>query len=242
MSGPDRRRPATSLLWLGVVVALVVTGAVLLLRGGTPSQAGPELTPVADPGRVAAPAASGSAAASPRCGNHPGVPVSVTVDGKLADKTRVEAHQLDKGSLYVPPDPRVASWLAYEDVGPGADHGTTVLTSHVNYDHVLGAFGDLTSYRPGQRITLTLADGRILFYRVVPAASMGFSTGDTALSITKADLDHAPALNAKLFDFDDSWPDAAGQPCGRLMIVTCIGQVVNHNYLDNGFVFAVPDQ
>lgn len=180
--------------------------------------------------------------ALPSCTNRPGVPVSVTVDGKLAHDTRVEAHPLNNGGLYVPSDPQVASWLAYRSVGPGADHGTTVLTSHVNYDHVLGAFGDLTSYRPGQRITLTLADGRSLVYRVVPAASMGFSTEDTALAIAKTDLDHDRALNAKIFDFQNSWPDGAGHSCGRLLIVTCIGQVVNHNYLDNGFVFAVPDQ
>jgi len=180
--------------------------------------------------------------APPSCSNFPGVPVSVTVDGKLAHDTRVEAHPLDDGSLYVPSDPQVASWLAYRSVGPGADHGTTVLTSHVNYDHVLGAFGDLTSYRPGQRITLTLADGRTLVYRVVPAASMGFSTEDTALAIAKSDLDHDPALNARIFDFIHSWPDGSGHSCGRLLIVTCIGKVVDHNYVDNGFVFAVPDE
>lgn len=245
VSAPDRRRRAGQLVGLGVVVALLVTGFGLLLRGGTPSQAGPQLAPVAAPDRVVSPATSIPSATGvvpARCASRPGVPVRVTVDGKLADHTPVESHPLDNGSLYVPQDPKVASWLAYPDVGPGADHGSTVLTSHVNYAGVLGAFGDLTSYRAGQHISVTLADGRTLSYHVVTAASMGFATSDTALEITKSDLDHDPSLNARIFDFDGSWRDGGGLPCGRLVIVTCTGQVVHHNYLDNGFIFALPDQ
>jgi hypothetical protein len=141
----------------------------------------------------------------------------------------------------VPQDPTTASWLDYAAVGPGADHGSAVLTTHVNYGHVLGAFGDLTAYRPGQHITVTLADGRTLSYRVVPAAAMGFPTAGTALVVDKALLDHDPALRARIFDFTGAWSQEGGPACGRLVLATCTGRVVDHNYLDNAFVFALPE-
>jgi hypothetical protein len=164
------------------------------------------------------------------------------VDGARARNTPVEAHGLDDdGSLYVPQDPTTAGWLDFPDVGPGADHGSAVLTTHVNYAHVLGAFGDLTAYRPGQHIEVTLADGRALAYHVVTAASMGFPTTDTALVVGKTDLDREPGLRARIFDFTAAWSDDGGPPCGRLVLVTCTGQVIDHEYTDNAFVFALPD-
>ena len=164
------------------------------------------------------------------------------MDGARAHNTPVEAHGLDNGTLYVPQDPTIASWLDYRDVGPGADHGSAVLTTHVNYAHVLGAFGDLTSYRPGQRIEVALTDGRTLTYHVVPAASMGFATADTALVVDKTQLDRDADLRARIFDFTGAWSDGGGPRCGRLVLVTCTGQVINHNYLDNAFIFALPDR
>jgi hypothetical protein len=67
----------------------------------------------------------------------------------------VEPHRLENGPLYVQQGPQVASRLDDADVGPGAARGSAVFTSQVNYAHVLGAFGDLTSYRPGQHIGVT---------------------------------------------------------------------------------------
>jgi hypothetical protein len=154
----------------------------------------------------------------------------------------VEAHGLEGGTLYVPQDPTVASWLDYPAVGPGADHGSAVLTSHVNYDHVLGAFGDLTAYPAGRHIRITLADGRILGYHVVTAASLGFATVDTALVVSKTELDGDPLLRSRIFDFTGAWSESGGPRCGRLVLVTCTGRVVDHDYLDNAFVFALPDQ
>jgi hypothetical protein len=171
------------------------------------------------------------------------VPARITVDGARAQNTPVEAHPLqDDGTLYVPQDPTVASWLDYAAIGPGAAHGSAVLTTHVNYAHVLGAFGDLTTYRPGQHISLVLADGRTLSYHVVTAASMGFPTTATALVIGKTQLDEDSTLRSRIFDFTGAWSDGGGPPCGRLVLVTCTGQVVDHKYLDNAFVFALPDQ
>ena len=170
------------------------------------------------------------------------MPARITVDAARAQNTPVEAHALqDDGTLYVPQDPAVASWLDYAAVGPGAAHGSAVLTTHVNYAHVLGAFGDLTTYRPGQHISLVLTDGRTLGYHVVTAASMGFPTTATALVVDKRQLDDDPSLRSRIFDFSGAWSGDGGPPCGRLVLVTCAGAVVNHNYLDNAFVFALPD-
>jgi hypothetical protein len=87
---------------------------------------------------------------------------------------------------------------------------------------------------------VTLQDGRVLAYRVVPAAAMGFATAGTALAVGKQQLDADPQLNERIFDFDHSWSDG-GPACGRLVLVTCGGGVVDHQYEDNEFVFALPE-
>jgi hypothetical protein len=248
VSTAERRHRARRLAWLGGAVSLIL-GLALIVSGRSPSEAGPQLAPVAvpDPAGPSGAATVLAAGAPPgqgsTCADRPGVPVRITVEGARAQNTPVEAHGLqDDGTLYVPQDPTVAGWLDYTAVGPGANHGSAVLTTHVNYDHVLGAFGDLTTYRPGQRISVALSDGRTLGYHVVTAASMGFPATATALVVDKTQLDDDPGLRARIFDFEGAWSDGGNRPCGRLVLVTCSGQVVNHSYRDNAFVFAVPDQ
>jgi hypothetical protein len=248
VSAPERRHRASRLAWLGGAVSLIL-GLTLIVSGRSPSQVGPHLAPVAVPDSAAPSDAATVRAtgATPgqgsTCADRPGVPVRITVDGARAQNTPVEAHALqDDGTLYVPQDPTVASWLDYAAVGPGAAHGSAVLTTHVNYARVLGAFGDLTTYQPGQRISLVLSDGRTLGYHVVTAASMGFPTTATALVVDKTQLDEDPSLRDRIFDFTGAWSEEGKPPCGRLLLVTCAGRVVDHNYLDNAFVFALPDE
>jgi len=248
VSTSDRRHRASRLAWLGGAVSLIL-GLTLIVSGRSPSQAGPQVHPVAvtDSAAGSRPAAVLATGALPghgsACADRPGVPARITVEGARARNTPVEAHALQPdGTLYVPQDPAVASWLDYAAVGPGAAHGSAVLATHVNYAHVLGAFGDLTAYRPGQHISLVLTDGRTLGYHVVTAASMGFPTTATALVVDKTQLDQDASLRNRIFDFTGAWSDDGGPPCGRLVLVTCTGQVVDHNYLDNAFVFALPDQ
>ena len=247
MSTAERRHRASRFAWLGAAVSLIL-GLTPIVSGRPPGPVGPHLAPVAVPDAAPSNAATVLATgATPgqgsTCADRPGVPVRITVDGARAQDTPVEAHGLqDDGTLYVPQDPMVAGWLDYGAVGPGAAHGSAVLTTHVNYAHVLGAFGDLTTYRPGQRISVVLTDGRTLGYHVVTAASMGFPTAATALVVEKAQLDADAGLRARVFDFTGSWSDDGSPPCGRLVLVTCAGRVVDHNYLDNAFVFALPDR
>jgi hypothetical protein len=248
VSAPDRRHRASRLAWLGGAVALIL-GVTLIVSGRSPSQAGPQVAPVAVPDSAARSGAAtvlaieATSGHGSTCGDRPGVPARITVEGARAQNTPVEAHALqDDGTLFVPQDPTVAGWLDYAAVGPGADHGSAVLTTHVNYAHVLGAFSDLTTYRPGQHISLVLTDGRTLGYHVVPAAAMGFPTTATTLVVEKAQLDADPGLRARIFDFTGAWSDDGNPPCGRLVLVTCVGRVVDRNYLDNAFVFALPDR
>lgn len=239
---------------------MLAAGAGLVWFGHQPSQLGPTLPAVAastthqeQAPRAASPTPPSGAPPStspPTCPDAPGDPVSITVPGMHAQAAPVESHPLgmtDEGrfypdALYVPPDPRKVSWLNYPDVGPGADHGTAVFISHVNYAHVLGAFADLTAYSPGQRITVVLADGRALNYHVVPAATMGFPATGAALVVKKTQLDADPSISRQIYDFDRAWSTDGAPACGRLVLVTCSGTVINGNYQDNAFVFALPDR
>jgi hypothetical protein len=247
VSTPERRHRASRLAWLGGAVSLIL-GLTLIVTGRSPSQVGPHLAPVAvpdagAPSDAATVHATGATPGQGSCADRPGIPVRITVDGARAQDTPVEAHALqDDGTLYVPQDPTVASWLDYAAVGPGAAHGSAVLTTHVNYARVPGAFADLTTYEPGQHISVVLTDGRTLGYHVVPAASMGFPTSATALVVDKTQLDEDPSLRARIFDFTGSWSDGGNPACGRLVLVTCAGRVIDHNYPDNAFVFALPDR
>jgi hypothetical protein len=49
---------------------------------------------------------------------------------------------------------------------------------------------------------------------------------------------HAPLEGG----FDSAWSHDGKPRCGRLVLVTCAGKLVGHNYLDNAFVCALPDQ
>lgn len=236
------------LVGLGAAAALV-GGLSLVWLGGAPGASGSPAAVGTGPVGAPGPAPVATAGSRSSCADAPGTPVRITVDGARAQGTPVEAHPLGDvedgrrydGALYVPRDPSHVSWLAYTDVGPGADHGSAVLAGHVNYAHVPGALGDLPAYRAGQRIQVTLQDGRVLTYRVVPAAAMGFATAGTALAVSKEQLDADPGLNARIFDFDARW-SGGGPACGRLVLVTCGGRVVDHRYEDNVFVFALPEE
>ena len=110
---------------------------------------------------------------------HPGVPVAIDIPiaspaHPSGVHTRVTSNDMNAdGTLYVPADPRTVSW-AREDAAPGSSHGTTILTSHVNFvingQLVVGALSDLAWYAQhalGKQITVKMADGRSMAYRIV---------------------------------------------------------------------------
>jgi hypothetical protein len=172
----------------------------------------------------------------------PGVPVAVTIPIRTPAHPRgvhakVTAHPLNPdGTLYVPADPHTVSW-AKEDAPPGSSHGTTILTSHINYvigGHlVIGALSDLAWYAQhaiGRQFTLRLRDGRVFTYRIVAGREY-----------SKEQLARNPGLRAALYDQSKVY-GPAGHPSGRLLLVSCGGafDAYTGEYEDNVFLYALP--
>ena len=172
----------------------------------------------------------------------PGVPVALTIPIKTAHHpngvhARVTANPMnDDGTLHVPDDPTTVSW-AKADVAPGSSHGTTILTSHINFvidgKLVIGALSDLAWYAKhsiGKTITVRLADGRTLPYRIVAGREY-----------TKDQLAADHNLRAELYDQRKVY-GPADNPSGRLLLVSCGGafDAYTGEYADNVFVYALP--
>jgi hypothetical protein len=225
-----------------VSFALVVVGVgVIAVREfgttGSSEPPGAVLVPSA-----AAPRAPGALAkAVPSAPAAPGVPVRVEIPMATTNHPNgvsapVSSHPLmASGALFVPPDPHELSWSSV-DAPPGADHGSTIITGHVNYvvkgRLVVGALSDLDRYGRrgvGQILTVDLADGRRLRYRIVGGSS-----------VSKDDLAARSDLRQSLFDQDSAF--GGTRPSGRLVLVSCGGPYDNStgSYRDNVFVFALP--
>lgn len=175
--------------------------------------------------------------------DQPGVPISIHIpfpsanypDGMTA---QVTSHPLNAdGALFVPDDPKTVSW-ASQDAKPGSNRGTVILTSHINFvidgSLVHGAFADLAEYARtsvGKELTLTLADGRVLRYKIVAGREYN-----------KEQLAADPKLRTDLYDQVDRF-GAQGKPkSSRLLLVSCGGAFDNAtgNYEDNVFLYALP--
>ena len=172
----------------------------------------------------------------------PGVPVAINIPIRTPAhpqgvRAKVTRHALNPdGTLFVPADPQTVSW-AREDAPPGASHGTTILTSHINYvigGHlVIGALSDLAWYAQhaiGRQFTLRLRDGRVFTYRIVAGREY-----------SKEQLARNPGLRAALYDQSKVY-GPAGHPSGRLLLVSCGGafDAYTGEYEDNVFLYALP--
>jgi hypothetical protein len=173
---------------------------------------------------------------------HPGVPVAIDIpipspahpNGVHA---RVTSDRLNAdGTLFVPSDPQTVSW-ANEDAKLGSSHGTTILTSHINFvingQLVIGALSDLAWYAQhaiGKQITVRLADDRVMHYRIVAGREY-----------SKDQLAGNDALRAELYDQSKVYgpPD---RPSGRLLLVSCGGAFDEYTgeYEDNVFLYLLP--
>jgi hypothetical protein len=151
--------------------------------------------------------------------------------------TRITANDLNQdGTLYVPSDPRTVSW-AREDVAPGSSHGTTILTSHVNFvingQLVVGALSDLAWYAQhaiGKQLSLKMADGRMMRYRIVAGGEY-----------SKEQLANDPQLRVELYDQSKVYGPPS-TPSGRLLLVSCGGAFDEYTgeYEDNVFLYLLP--
>ncbi len=174
--------------------------------------------------------------------NQPGTPVSLDIPISTPNHpngvhAKVTADHLNRdGTLFVPSNPTVVSW-ARDDAKPGGGHGTTILTSHINYvidgQTVIGALSDLAVYARksvGKQFTLKMADGRVLKYRIVAAQEY-----------TKDQLAADPELRKNLYDQSKVY-GPANRPSGRLLLVSCGGNfdAYTGEYEDNVFLYALP--
>jgi hypothetical protein len=174
--------------------------------------------------------------------NQPGTPVALDIPISTPNHpngvhAKVSANHLNRdGTLFVPSDPTMVSW-ARDDVKPGSDHGTTILTSHINYvingKTVIGALSDLATYAQkslGKVFTVTMADGRVLKYRI-----------RAAREYTKDQLAADPGLRKTLYDQSQVY-GPADAPSGRLLLVSCGGNfdAYTGEYQDNVFLYALP--
>lgn len=215
--------------------ASLSSGALPPEVAGSAPASGPTTGPTVSP--------PATTAAVPTPAQTPGVPVAIDIpfrslhypDGVHAS---VSADPLNAdGSLFVPADPRAVSW-ARQDAAPGSAHGTTILTSHINFvidgTTVAGAFVDLADYAHtdiGKELSVLLADGRRLKYRIVAGREYN-----------KDRLAGDRALRTSLYNQADSF-GLPGQPrTGRLLLVSCGGAFDTRTgeYEDNVFVYALP--
>ena len=173
---------------------------------------------------------------------HPGVPVHLDISIPSPAHpggvhARITSNGLNSdGTLFVPSDPQTVSW-ANEDAKAGESHGTTILTSHINFvingQLVIGALSDLAWYAQhsiGKQISLRLRDGRVLHYRIVAGREY-----------SKDQLAGNAALRAELYDQSKVYgpPD---HPSARLLLVSCGGAFDQYTgeYEDNVFLYLLP--
>jgi hypothetical protein len=256
----DRSRVRRALVVLGSA-GLLITGGILARGSAAGSGSGPRAGSAPLPASVAgtsperAGTAAGVAGLSPadraavvaaergfRKQVRPGIPVAIDIPVRSANHpqgvhARVTANRLNPdGTLFVPSDPEVVSW-AKQDVPPGAPHGTTILTSHINYvingRTVVGALSDLAEYAKtalGKTFTVRTTDGRVLTYRIMAGREY-----------TKEQLAADPGLRKALYDQTKVY-GPADQPSGRLLLVSCGGafDAYSGEYEDNVFLYALP--
>jgi hypothetical protein len=231
---------------------LLVAGGILAVRSSATDRSGPDAGRSALPSDIRGRTSSASTPASvststPDQRSSPPVAtpvIPVAIDIPISSThypqgvhARVMSHPLNAdNSLYVPADPEVLNW-ASNDAAPGADHGTAIITGHVNYvidGHlVIGALADLGEYAKssiGSIITVHAKSGPTLRYRIIAGREY-----------SKDELAGSPSLRTSLYNQTAVYgPDS--HPTGRLLLVSCGGAFdpATGEYEDNVFLYALP--
>ena len=216
-SAPDRKGRSGALVGLAAGLALVlVPASVWAADAGTPGAPAPAppaavpavvvpLPPVAEPAEPAELAA-------------PAPPARIRLAALGVDAPVAPVGVDDRGRMDVPFDIATVGWYRFGP-GPGATAGSAVLSGHVDdREQGYGAFHRLADLVPGDPVTVDLADGGTVAYRV-----------ETVTRFHKADLPVTDVFAR------------TGQP--RLTLVTCGGpfDYAAHGYTENVVVVARPD-
>ena len=135
------------------------------------------------------------------------------------------------GELEIPENPRKVGWWS-PGARPGARVGTAVLAGHINYAGVTGAFADIGTLKPGDKIDVY---GKYNAHRSRHGARSSHS-GEITFVVTAVRTYHKTQLPYREI-FDQHVP-------GRIALATCGGpfDASTGNYLDNIVVYAVPKQ
>jgi hypothetical protein len=203
---------------VGLLAGLVLVLAPIGVWAATPAPAVAAAPPVAP----APPAAPPVAAVVPEVGSTaptaPDPPVRIRLPALGVDAPVAPVGIDDRGRMAVPLDVATVGWYRFGS-GPGATAGSAVLSGHVDdREQGYGAFHKLGDLAPGDPVTVDLADGGVVAYRV-----------EAVSRFPKTDL---PV--GEVFARD-------GAP--RLTLVTCGGQFDyrEHGYTENVVVVARPD-
>lgn len=142
----------------------------------------------------------------------PAVPVSIAIPKLGVVDDMVPVKVLPDGAMDVPPVDKTGWWS--DAVHPG-ELGVAVVLSHVNYKGEQGAFSRLTEIRKGDAVTVTDADGVARTFTV---------------TVTRTFEKDAFTENHDLLFDNHNTAD--------LVLVTCGGTLVGHNYDSNVVVRA----
>jgi sortase (surface protein transpeptidase) len=188
----------------GVLTAALVAVLVIGGCGGhpvpIPPQLGPAIAPPVKP-----------IDAIPKRIAIPSIGVDAAVIGIGLDNNQFELKPLDA-------KPQNVGWYIYGPP-PGAPGPPALILSHINFDHVPGAFNHLDKAKVGDKITVARGDGPDLTFHVIKVQSW-------------------PKAKFSELHLYDPTPDAG------LLLITCGGQydAAHKNYLSNTIVRAVLDK
>jgi LPXTG-site transpeptidase (sortase) family protein len=218
MSGaPDRKGRSGAFAGLVAGLALAVVPAGVWVADAASSAPAPQPPAVTAP-PAPVPAQAVAAPASASTAAEPGPPVRIRLPALGVDAAVAPVGVDDRGRMEVPLSVATVGWYRFGP-GPGAAAGSAVLSGHVDdRDQGYGAFHRLGDLAPGDPVTVDLADGATVTYRV-----------ETVTRVPKADL---PV--GDVFSRD-------GAP--RLTLVTCGGafDYDAQGYTDNVVVVARPE-
>lgn len=204
------RVPAAVSTFLALIATLLLAGCAAVATGPAVEPVSP--TPASAPVVAASPESEASPVADPASVAIPrlGVRADVVTVSLCAKAAPPRCSGADELEV---PDVAQVGWYRGSP-RPGAT-GPALLAGHVNWHGQAGPFARIGTLRVGDAITVTDHDGEL--HRFVVSAVEQFP---------KADYDaHMPAL-------------LANTPGPELRLVTCSGDLVGHNYLDNTVVSA----
>ena len=213
-SAPDRKGRSGALAGLVAGLSLVLVPASVWAADAV-SPVAPAPTPPAAARAVVVPLPESAEPAEPAA---PAPPARIRLPALGVDAPVAPVGVDDRGRMDVPFDIATVGWYRFGP-GPGATAGSAVLSGHVDdREQGYGAFHRLADLAPGDPVTVDLADGGAVAYRV-----------ETVTRFRKADLPVTDVFAR------------TGQP--RLTLVTCGGpfDYAAHGYTENVVVVARPD-